>query len=285
MRRTEFLIPCLLGGCLAVAETDAASLRFFGTGSDAIDRVVIALGDPPRPVDVGGSFTLEFWMRAVLADNPATVPCSAGVDAWIEGHTLIDRDVYGPGDFGDYGVSLMQGRLAFGVSVGSTGATACSSQIAADGRWRHVALSRDSDSGLLRIHIDGQLDVATPGPTGNLAYRSGRPTPWAWDPFLVLGAEKHDAGPAYPSYAGWLGELRLSAGLRYGASYIPPQAPLPADAATLALYRFDEGQGSVLGDSAAGHASPGELRIGGPQQGPTWSVDSPYARVFADGFE
>ena len=38
------------------------------------------------------------------------------------------------------------------------------------------------------------------------------------DPFLVIGAEKHDAGSLYPSYRGWIDEVRLSTVRRYTGS-------------------------------------------------------------------
>jgi hypothetical protein len=44
------------------------SLRFYGTGRDGVDRVMIPLDAPPRPVDVGGDFTIEFWLKALPGD-------------------------------------------------------------------------------------------------------------------------------------------------------------------------------------------------------------------------
>ena len=45
------------------------------------------------------------------------------------------------------------------------------------------------------------------GPTGDVSYRDGRSTTSPDDPFLVIGAEKHDAGAAFPSYHGWIDEV------------------------------------------------------------------------------
>jgi hypothetical protein len=44
-----------------------------------LDRVKIPL-QTHRPVDVGGEFTVEFWMKASLAENAGTV--STGNDGW-----------------------------------------------------------------------------------------------------------------------------------------------------------------------------------------------------------
>ncbi len=104
----------------------AQSLRFNGNPSTSADRVEIPLDAPARPVDVGADFTIELWLRAPPGSNPVDIACSANNDAWIAGNIAIDRDVFGAGDFGDYGVSLLRGRIAFGVSVGASGATAFS---------------------------------------------------------------------------------------------------------------------------------------------------------------
>jgi hypothetical protein len=118
------------------------------------------------------------------------------------------------------------------------------------------------------------------GPTGDVRYQDGRSTSYPnSDPFLVIGAEKHDAGALYPSYAGWVDEVRLSTALRYTASFSPPAAPFAADAQTAALYHFDEGAGTTIGDSsgAAGGPSTGVRSVGGTPAGPEWSTDTPFA--------
>ncbi len=262
------------------APRGGSSLRFFGTGSGDVDRVKIPLDAPPRPVDVGGSFTLEWWMKTAAGN--ASGACTPGGDSWINGNILIDRDVFGAGDAGDYGVSLFGsgGRLAFGVAVGGTGNTICGATNVADGAWHHVAVTRDGGTGALRLYVDGALDAEDSGPLGDVAYRDGRATAYPdSDPFLVLGAEKHDAGAAYPSYHGWLDELRVSTGIRYTAPFTPPAQPLAADPGTVALYHFDEGNGAVLVDEAgaAGGPSDGIVRVGGAAGGPQWSTDTPFA--------
>ena len=65
-------------------------------------------------------------------------------DGWISGNILFDRDIYGAGAHGDFGVSLTGGRVAFGVSAGSAGNTICGATDVADGAWHHVAVTRQS---------------------------------------------------------------------------------------------------------------------------------------------
>ncbi len=253
------------------------SLRFYGTGRDGVDRVIIPLDAPPRPVDVAGDFTIEFWLKALPGENAAP-SCFPSEDNWIYGNVVIDRDVYFAGDYGDYGISLADGRVTFGVNNGAEGATLCGSADVADGRWHHIAVTRSAADGALAIFVNGQLDAQGSGPTGDVSYRDGRTTQYPADPFLVIGAEKHDAGPEYPSFRGWIDEVRISRIVRYRNPFEPPVAPFISDVNTVALYHFDEGSGTMVYDTAdaPGGPSHGMLRIGGSPAGPEWSVDTPW---------
>jgi len=254
------------------------SLRFFGHGTNAIDRVTVQI-DPPVPVDVGGDFTIEFWMKASAAENASGAACTTGNDGWITSHIIIDRDVFGGGDFGDYGISLgSDGRLAFGVAIGGGGEGLCSSAAVNNGVWHHAAFTRAA-SGQMRIFIDGIERASGNGPVGDVSYRNGRGTSFTWDPYLVFGAEKHDAGGGFPSYSGLLDDVRISNSVRYTSNFTRPTTPHGA-AGSVGLYRFDEGSGNCTGailDSAPGGASPGECRFGGSAPaGPVYSTDTPF---------
>jgi hypothetical protein len=259
------------------------SLRFFGNGVNDIDRVKIQI-DPHVPADVGATdFTLEFWMKANPGDNSSNaVSCNTN-DGWITGNIIFDRDIWGPGDYGDFGVSLTGGKIAFGVSYGSSGNTICGNIVTTDGQWHHVAVTRRFSDGQLCIFVDGQQDTCGPGNVGSnrdVSYRDGRSTSFPnSDPFLVIGAEKHDAGPSYPSYRGWIDEVRLSNTLRYTGNFTRPSAPFIPDGFTVALYHFDEGSGNTINDSsgAAGGPSHGVRKYGGSPPGPEWSTDTPFS--------
>lgn len=258
------------------------SLRFFGNGMSDIDRVKIRIDAPAVPADVGvGDFTLEFWMKAASVDNGAG-NCTAGGVGWINGNIVFDRDVFGDGDFGDYGVSLFEDGIGFGVAVGSNENTICGGTDVDDGAWHHVAVTRDGSSGALALFVDGQLDASGSGPTGNASYNDGRPGSTN-DPFLVIGAEKHDAGPSFPSYSGFVDEVRLSDVVRYTVNFTPPTAEFATDPDTVALYHLEEGPagncatGTTILDSsgAAGGPSNGVCRFGGSPAGPLFSTDVP----------
>ncbi len=262
----------------ATAQSAGYSLRFFGAGVGDIDRVKIAL-TTNRPVDVAGDFTLEFWLRAELAENGAAATCNTN-NGWITGNIVFDRDVFGGGDRGDYGLSLSNGRVAFGVGRAGNGQTVCGGTVVADGAWHHIAVTR-ANTGQLRIFVDGQPDGQANGPSGDVGYRDGRPSNYPnSDPYLVIGAEKHDLNPnLYPPFTGWLDEVRLSNVLRYTTAFSPSVQAFAPDSATVALYHFDEGAGTLITDSseAAGGPSHGERRVGGDPEGPAYSLDTPLS--------
>ncbi|MCX7605806.1 MAG: LamG domain-containing protein [Bacteroidia bacterium] len=251
------------------------ALRFFGNGTGDIDRVKIRIDQPGNPLNVGQNFTIEFRLRGILADNPSGGNVQDGAhDDWTLGHILIDRDIFGSGDYGDFGISLVGGRIAFGVNNGSQSYTLVGSRFVLDGSWHSVAVTR-SISGSLAIYVDGILDdQANSSVTGDLSYRIGRSTSWPNDPYLILGAEKHDYDPSqYPSFRGLLDELRVSSIVRYTSSYVP-LSRLSDDSHTVALYHFDEGSGTFLRNAAAlsGALADGTLRVGGNPAGPVWEL-------------
>ena len=282
MRRTLIALILLVIGIGGIspyttfAQGSGYSLRFFGNGTGDIDRVKIRIDAPAKAVDVGSNFTVEFFMRTPAGENNSG-SCVTSNAGWINGNTIIDRDVFGGGDYGDYGISLFgaSGVIAFGVSQGS-GQTLCGSTNVSDNDWHHIAVTRNNSSGQLRLFVDGVPDGTATGPTGNISYRDGRSTNFANDPFLVIGAEKHDAGPAYPSYSGWIDELRISNSIRYSATFNPPTTPFTTDANTVGLYHFNEGTGSTVGDSS-GTGSSGTRRFGGSPAGPAWSIETPFS--------
>ncbi len=290
MRR---ILPVLSTLLLAVP-AEAGSLRFFGTGTEMVDRVKIRVDDPADPadepgppVDVGATdFTIEFWIRGFAAENPSDDVLCGSAEGWIYGNIVLDRDRWEPGGR-DFGVSLSGGRVTFGMTNDALESTTlCGATTVLDGEWHHVALQRRRSDGWLWIWVDGELDAEGAGPGGDVSY-PGDETPSGTncdggpcvesDPFLVLGAEKHDAGPEFPSFSGWLDELRVSTSLRYLVPFPTPAHPFGPDPTTAALYHFDEGSGDVLGDSAGapGGPSPGAILFGA--SGPAWSAESPFA--------
>jgi hypothetical protein len=150
-----------------------------------------------------------------------------------------------------------------------------------DNQWHHIAVQRRRADGWLWLYVDGRLEAQGDGPDGDISYPDdGVPGNFCGgpcinsDPYLVLGAEKHDAGPQFPSFAGWLDEFRLSNVLRYAAAFTRPATPFLPDANTVALYHFDEGGGDLIIDTpgVSGGPSHGVRRFGGSPAGPEWVV-------------
>ncbi|MGE3166249.1 MAG: LamG-like jellyroll fold domain-containing protein [Planctomycetota bacterium] len=272
------------------AQTSGTSLRFFGNGVGDIDRVKIRIDDPSTtvpgpPADVGATdFTIEFWLRAFAAENLASASGSGPTNAWINGNIVIDRDRYNQPR--NYGISLGAGLVQFGV-MGPTGEafTLSGATDVRDGSWHHIAVQRRRVDGFLWVFVDGVVEAQVDGPDGDISYPDdGVPGDFCGgpclnsDPFIVIAAEKHDAGPAYPSFAGWIDDLRISDTLRYGAPFTPAAAPFLSDAATVALYHFDEGAADAVADSS-NHPlgpSPGVRNFGGSPAGPLWSLETPF---------
>jgi len=278
------------GDAQALDSGDA--LRFHGNGVNDIDRVKIRVDDPttslPGPAaDIGATdFTLEFWLRALPEENLAPAIACGANDNWRHGNVVVDRDRFNQDRA--FGFSLAGGVVAFGLRGDGTGAlTICGSSNVLDGRWHHVAVQRRRADGQLGLYVDGVPERLAAGPGGDISYPDdGVPGNFCGgpctnsDPYLVLGAEKHDAGPQFPSFAGWLDEMRISNTLRYPpfSSFHRPSGPFVPDAQTVALYHFDEGSGDVIADSsgAAGGPSNGVRRFGGSPAGPEWVVsDAP----------
>jgi hypothetical protein len=265
-------------------------LRFYGNGVNDIDRVKIRIDAPAVPADVGATdFTLEFWMKASSGDNAAG-RCVAGVDEWINGHIIFDRDIGGAPQNGDYGIALFGTVLGFGVNNrNNTGAGICGTRNVADGQWHHVAVTYRRSDGQIRLFVDGVADGTGGNQGGDVSYLDGFVGQAPNNPFLVIGAEKHDAypGPLY-SYSGFIDEVRLSTALRYTGNFTPTSQPFVSDANTAALYHFDEGSGTNLLDSSGvpGGPSHGVVNYGSGGSrpaGPVWSSDTPFTTAPGPG--
>jgi hypothetical protein len=254
------------------------SLRFAGSTSADVDRVKIPI-DPNVSADVGRDFTVEFWLKSDPGANSSST-CQAGNDGWTYGNVVLDRDVSGDGDLGEYGVSVSGGRVAFGLARAGRAQTLCGLIDVADGRWHHVALTRRANDGQMRIYVDGTESAQGIGPLGDISYRDGRPTGSPQDPFLIVGAAKREANDAMQGFSGLIDELRVSSRVRYNAPFDRPAAAFTSDADTTLLLHFDEGPAGPCASSVmdtSGRATHGQCRYGGNgTPGPVYTVDVPF---------
>ncbi len=278
------LVLIFLWGCPGPQDQGGvalASYGFQGHQNGDIDRVKIPLVN--KSVNVGLDFTVEFWLKTHAADNPGGTadPNATDGTGWVYSHIIVDRDIddgSGSNEYGDWGIGMAAGKIAFGVAQGSSGKTilASSSADLRDGQWHHVAATRHGSSGEMRLYIDGQLEATGTGPTGNISYKNDRTTTKPnSDPYLVLAAEKHDY-PGSLGYKGLLSGLRVSQQVVYSSNFTPgPDTVQNQPGSTVALYLFDTWNGSSLTD-LSGQGNHGIVKVGGSPPGPYASTDRPF---------
>ena len=302
-----------------LAQGSQFALRFFGSsGPGQQDRAIFMVDDNDpggggnTPLDIGQSgWTIDWWMRGELADNPtgnAGGDIELGSIDWINGNIILDRDVW-CGSERKYGVSIAGGLVRVGVGPGDAfgvGVTIEGDTPVLDGQWHHVAAVRDDTTESLRIFVDGVLDFESSigSATADVSYpdggvpidptcNNGQLLPDGW--WLTLAAEKHDL--VWPSFAGYVDELRVWNVARSGREIAADRAEIvpPATPGLVAYYRFEEGAGTTLADGSAAGSPAGDLRSAEPGNGEwvafaddpnnTAPIDPAAGLIFADGFE
>ena len=259
------------------------ALRFYGNGTGNIDRARIPLdpGGSSSAADVGaGDFTYECRINCLYANNTS----GPGIGDARNSNIFWDRDIWGHARGWVAGVTRVSGPklvVCFGIAGASqTWTTIYGSIDIGDGAWHHVAIVRQQSTGAVELYVDGALDASGTYTTGDLSYPDGYdPGQGQNNPYLVLGAEKHDAGAQYPSYDGKMEELRISDNRRYTTGFTPETQPFTADANTRGLYHMDDGYGTVMIDVATVSGAPteGELLVGGTPSGPEWIASDAWA--------
>lgn len=246
-------------------------LRFYGTGSGNIDRARLPLdtGGVSTAIDVGADdFTIESWIQFDRANNTANI---SGGDA-RNSNIFWDRDIWGhPRGWvvGLTGTGTTR-NVCFGMAeTGGGWATITGTTNVGDGLKHHVAITFDQSTRRITLWVDGVNNATRIYDQSNLSYPdSYDPGAGQNNPYLVLGAEKHDAGSSYPSYNGLMDELRISNIIRYSSTFTPEQI-FTVDANTLGLYHMNEVSGTTLID-AAGNVN-GQLLVGGINNGPQYT--------------
>ena len=262
------------------------SIRFHGTGTGYNDRVEIPVEG--NKLNIGATdFTIEFWMQVPAGVTNTPV---GGGSGWIWGNIILDRDIYGstPDDFG---LSLFNGNLRFGTGPNPDTNTIQTTGVnVADGQWHHVAIVRVASSGQVRIYVDGTQRASGNLQAGDISYKGpynggyiNGPCNQNKDPYLVLGAEKHDyfwcaennaTKAKNNAYNGLLDDLRISNIARYNSNFTRPNSPHPIDINTVAMYRFDD---DTANDSASGPVN------GVVKSGVSFDNDSPFSSSGGSG--
>ncbi len=126
---------------------------------------------------------------------------------------------------------------------------------ALDTTWTHLAAVSPA-GGFGHLYLNGHAVGQTPF-RGAQAYTG---------PVRIGASNLGDLG-----FTGTLEELRISKTARYTADFDVPRAPFVADADTIGLWHFDEGQGLVAADDTNVHPA---MMPSTPSMQPTW-VDVP----------
>jgi len=198
----------------------------------------------PRVVGAATNFTITFWMKTTNGTGTG--------NQWYDGNGLVDGKMAGTTT--DFGVTLLNGKIGFGV--GNPDTTLQSTATVTNGQWRHVAVTRNAFDGELAIYLDGALNSVTNGPKGTRTAPTN----------LRLGSLL--TGAAGKFYNGALDDVRLYNGLlgpadiaQLAAAPLPNTAPVLAAISNRVLIA-----GQTLNITNA--ATDAEV----PPQGLTWSL-------------
>jgi hypothetical protein len=98
------------------------------------------------PRMISDDFTISFWIKTSQI---------GGSGAWYLGKGLVDAET--PGVVFDFGTSLMNSKLAFGVYA----TTISSTSNINDNQWHHCVATRSGSNGEMKVYVDGGLPEAT----------------------------------------------------------------------------------------------------------------------------
>ncbi len=170
----------LVGGVVSMVDTARGHVALFnGSGLVFVPQMK-------------RDFTIGFWLKSTQLgpDSPS----------WSSGPRIINADL--PGAYLDFDLSLALDKLAMGCGNpgdAAADATALKSQHSvADGSWHHVAIARDGLLGMWSLFVDGLLDSARTGATGELTLPSTIS-------FGVLG----DTSPPTPALQAEISDARI----------------------------------------------------------------------------
>jgi VCBS repeat-containing protein len=214
----------------AQATPSGSSLSFGGND-------YVTFGD----LDLTGSFTIEFWMKANSRTGWASV--------------LMKNS--------DYGLEFdPQGRLSTSIYNGSTWDGYIYYDGITTGQWHHIAMVWDEVGNDLYLYVDGVM-VGSDTNRGNHSANNN---------VLRLGAWTTRS----EFFTGLIDEVRISNFVRYTSNFTPPTTLLQSDSGTVALWHLDEGSGQRVNDSS-GHGWNGVLGSSTSVQSsdPAWSSDTP----------
>lgn len=197
-------------------------------------------------IDLGGTFTIEFWVRASsLSPTENTYVFSQ----WAANCGTYDCLLFG---FWKW-IGIWWHNEAFATETKVDG-----TQLSIVDEWVHFAATFDSQTMTRKLWIGGQLKKSTQAPSPLLSSQATA---------TYIGRLNENMG-AYKPYHGLIGWFKVSDVIRYSHTFVPTIEHLP-DPNTVALYLFQELNGDSLLDSS-GNGNHGIIH------GAVWNEDAPF---------
>jgi len=128
------------------------AVNFNGFGSVKANGVMKTIGD----------FSIAFWMKTGVASN-------SGGSQWYQGNGLVDAETSGMTS--DWGISLLNNKIAFGIGGDQFDKTVSSTKTVTDNQWHLVSATWAMSTGTMSLYLDGVLDNTGIGQAG---YRYGQ---------------------------------------------------------------------------------------------------------------
>jgi hypothetical protein len=226
---------CVGGACVTLPRF---ALSFDGSG----DQVTFPSGI--------GSATTQYTVEAWVRPTTSTAGGAEGEGGILFFHHIACADT--TLEWSGSGDGRTPGRFRVRAYHGTSGCAWVSPEQpvnATIGVWHHVA--GVVDDGEVRLYVDGTLASAT------------EPSMSSWSPGGAVlgnwaGRDGGDARPDRGAFIGEIDEIRLSHTARYSGSSITVPHHFVADAATMAVWLFDEGTGTSTSDGS-GHGHDGTV--------------------------
>ena len=167
--------------------------------------------------NVLGSFSVAFWMDTSVTSKTGT--------QWYQGVGLVDAET--PGVTSDWGISLLNNKVAFGIG-GDT--TIQSTSSVTDGKWHFITATWNQPSGIMDLYVDSTLQVIGNGGTSLRTAEN----------HLTLGGISTNEQPGN-RYSGLLSNVQIYNTVLTQAQITGLQTPLTTVPVPAAIWMFASG--------------------------------------------
>ena len=201
--------------------TSGTALGFNGT-----DNRYVIVADNLANWNLGNNWTIEWWQKipegvdgflSVLCQD-ANVPTYSGIDVFVNAGSI----------------QMFNAGLQFSEAP------------ATRGQWNHIAIQKNSATGIISAYINGISRSVSGSHSGTIAPSS---------PMNVcIGSRTYDGGANFYGqyFNGQLSNIRISNTARYSETFTPPTTVV-TDAGTLLALDGSTGSGGMLVDESSRH--------------------------------